>query len=263
MSIVDKLRELLQIKSDIKDAIVSKGVEVDASLPFNQYPDKISEISGSESSTEYNLTENFYINGTLSKNNGIYSGFSKTNYIKSIFTEDIRNKILRFKFKINGTTSNTEQSITHDDLRYNLEYNNSDGSLFTWSWKDGKIITITNNVPLDTWIYVCMKFTGSSSVVRRDIYYSTEGFQTDTISCSADDSYYMSVKPTLGMDSLNDKFYLNGEIDMRETCITDLNNNVIRAYCIKPSIEKVVQMTQAQYDELPEKDPDILYVIVG
>lgn len=47
MSISDKLREILQIKSDIKDAIIDKGVEMPAGLPFDQYASKVSEISSS------------------------------------------------------------------------------------------------------------------------------------------------------------------------------------------------------------------------
>lgn len=45
-NIDDKLSKLIQIKSDIKDAIVDKGVEMPAGLPFDQYSTKIGEISG-------------------------------------------------------------------------------------------------------------------------------------------------------------------------------------------------------------------------
>lgn len=44
MSIADKLRELLQIKSDLKIAISDKGVEITENLPFNKYAIKIGEI---------------------------------------------------------------------------------------------------------------------------------------------------------------------------------------------------------------------------
>lgn len=44
MAIDEKLNKLLQIKSDIKDAIVDKGVEMPAGLPFDQYASKVSEI---------------------------------------------------------------------------------------------------------------------------------------------------------------------------------------------------------------------------
>lgn len=46
MSIKDGLKQILQTKSEIKEAIIAKGVEVDSSLPFSEYPDKIAEISG-------------------------------------------------------------------------------------------------------------------------------------------------------------------------------------------------------------------------
>lgn len=45
-TIADKLSKLEQTKSDIKQAIVDKGVEVDSTLPFAQYPSKIAEIKG-------------------------------------------------------------------------------------------------------------------------------------------------------------------------------------------------------------------------
>lgn len=49
MAIDDKLNELIQIKSDIKDAIVDKGVEMPDGLPFNQYASRVSQISGGSS----------------------------------------------------------------------------------------------------------------------------------------------------------------------------------------------------------------------
>lgn len=44
MAIDEKLSKLIQIKSDIKDAIVDKGVVMPAGLPFDQYSTKIGEI---------------------------------------------------------------------------------------------------------------------------------------------------------------------------------------------------------------------------
>lgn len=49
MSISEKLREILQIKSDLKIAISNKGVEITENLPFNKYAIKIGEISGGAS----------------------------------------------------------------------------------------------------------------------------------------------------------------------------------------------------------------------
>ncbi len=44
-NINDKLIQLAETKSNIRDAIISKGVEVDTSLPFGEYANKIKEIS--------------------------------------------------------------------------------------------------------------------------------------------------------------------------------------------------------------------------
>ena len=63
MAIDNKLRQIIQIKSDIKNAIVDKDVKMPAGLPFDQYAGKISEIeAGSKiiqmTQAEYNeLTE--------------------------------------------------------------------------------------------------------------------------------------------------------------------------------------------------------------
>lgn len=50
-TVSDKIGYIKGTKSAIKDAIIQKGVEIDDSLPFRQYADKIKEISGGGVST--------------------------------------------------------------------------------------------------------------------------------------------------------------------------------------------------------------------
>lgn len=57
MSIADQLTQLNQIKLDIKQALIDKGVDM-AGVPFAEYPSKINEING--------LSELEYIDCTVS-----------------------------------------------------------------------------------------------------------------------------------------------------------------------------------------------------
>lgn len=46
MSLADKLRTILNIKVEIKQAIIEKGVEIEDNEQFASYPAKILEIQG-------------------------------------------------------------------------------------------------------------------------------------------------------------------------------------------------------------------------
>ena len=46
MSLADKLRTILNIKVEIKQAIIEKGVEIEDNEQFANYPAKILEIQG-------------------------------------------------------------------------------------------------------------------------------------------------------------------------------------------------------------------------
>lgn len=77
-NINDKLIQLAEAKSNIRDAIIAKGVEVDASLPFLQYANKIGEISsgGGETVKKPNVilnSENLVVT-----DDNIVSGFTNT-----------------------------------------------------------------------------------------------------------------------------------------------------------------------------------------
>lgn len=58
MSIFDKLKKLKEIKDNIFNALVKKGVEVDASAPFSSYADYVESISssGTVQTTQYKCT---------------------------------------------------------------------------------------------------------------------------------------------------------------------------------------------------------------
>ena len=49
LHILDKLDRIAEIKEEIRDAINTKGVEVDENVPLSNYPDKILEIEGGSS----------------------------------------------------------------------------------------------------------------------------------------------------------------------------------------------------------------------
>ena len=48
MSIANKLQQIINIKTKIRNAIISKGVDVDKSIPFKEYPDKIRQIEAGQ-----------------------------------------------------------------------------------------------------------------------------------------------------------------------------------------------------------------------
>ena len=44
MNIANKLQQIINIKTKIRNAIISKGIDVDKLTPFKEYPDKIRQI---------------------------------------------------------------------------------------------------------------------------------------------------------------------------------------------------------------------------
>lgn len=68
-TIADKLNYLKWTKSDIRDAIIEKGVDVPADLPFRQYADKIDAIQTGGSASKYGIAPENII-GSLS-NDGV------------------------------------------------------------------------------------------------------------------------------------------------------------------------------------------------
>ena len=56
MTIADKLSHILDIKEEIKDALIEKGSDVTDDTPFAEYPEKIQEISTNDGT---NITVNF------------------------------------------------------------------------------------------------------------------------------------------------------------------------------------------------------------
>lgn len=63
--IIRKLEYLNDTKDLIKQAIINKGVEVDSSLPFRQYADKIGEISGGGKGVPNREDINLYTSGSI------------------------------------------------------------------------------------------------------------------------------------------------------------------------------------------------------
>lgn len=64
MSIANKLKQIINIKESIRQAIISKGVACDTAIPFEQYPNKIKLIKagGSGGPTDYVAQSNVYNN---------------------------------------------------------------------------------------------------------------------------------------------------------------------------------------------------------
>ena len=64
MSIANKLKQIINIKESIRQAIISKGVACDTAIPFEQYPNKIILIEGGGHGgpTDYIANSNVYDN---------------------------------------------------------------------------------------------------------------------------------------------------------------------------------------------------------
>ena len=62
MTITQELQTLLNTKGEIRQAIIDKGVAVEENTPFDNYADKISQISGGSSASS--VAEYVYENTT-------------------------------------------------------------------------------------------------------------------------------------------------------------------------------------------------------
>ena len=63
MSLADKLRTILGIKAEVKQAIIDKGGTLEDTTPFGEYPAKILEIQGGggQALTRKELMKRVYI----------------------------------------------------------------------------------------------------------------------------------------------------------------------------------------------------------
>lgn len=111
MSIDNKLRQIIQIKSDIKDAIVDKGVEMPAGLPFNQYASKVSEISGGGGESPKREDVNIYTTNAneLVTDDGIY-----------IRPSDNYMSMLANSYNDSTTSIPLEKPLTHYEVNIKL-----------------------------------------------------------------------------------------------------------------------------------------------
>jgi len=64
MTIEQQIQALAQIKSDLKDAILAQGVDIDDSTPFADYATKVSSISGGGGIPGYEFKTNLDIEVT-------------------------------------------------------------------------------------------------------------------------------------------------------------------------------------------------------
>ena len=65
MSITNKLQEIINIKENTRQAIISKGIEVSKSIPFKEYPDKIRQIEAGQLTKICCLVNNDLLNKAI------------------------------------------------------------------------------------------------------------------------------------------------------------------------------------------------------
>ena len=71
MTITQELQTLLNTKGEIRQAIIDKGVAVEENAPFDNYADKISQISGGSGGSDT-------FEAQLVLENVVFSGAQKT-----------------------------------------------------------------------------------------------------------------------------------------------------------------------------------------
>ena len=135
-TISDKLNKLIQTKTDIKNAIIGKGISVNDSDPFSSYASKISQIQGQISSVNINSIEDLKAGWKYK----LVSSVSSSSY-KS--TAEAAKKF--------DDSSWTNITIPHDWSIYN-EFNSSSPSGYEGGFLDGgdswyrrKLTSLTDN----------------------------------------------------------------------------------------------------------------------
>ena len=226
-NIDEKLNQILQIKSDIKDAITEKGVEVYSSLPFSLYPSKIREIS-SGGSIEY-TDPLFDTYGELTiEDNGIYSGFNlNRSYIYNVFTRNNKSCIYRLKVKTSSDPSG-EQYVLQSDYVNLFLVNSKFGAYSRRESHSYQVYPVDS----DTWYYISIKIEATSSgYSTHSVYISTEKFSTEDSDLSFSYTEYVSSSDSgkIGCHQ-NNVGYFKGKIDMRESVQFTLDGAIIRPY---------------------------------
>lgn len=106
MNVLSNLNKINQIKKNIHTAIGNKGVDIPANTPFEDYPNKVSAISGGGFSSDYHFNPTvdvepgvaiLYLNcdtlPSTSVNNGLYTDdkiiLSKTNVTGALLLGDV------------------------------------------------------------------------------------------------------------------------------------------------------------------------------
>lgn len=188
---------------------------------------------------EYQPTNNITVVGTLTENNGVFSGFGASNYLNtqcnldlySLYTSE-RNCSIEFKIKITTASSFAEYErilgcIANLGAGINILLNN--GKLQTWMTNNGTSWNISAGTTASTALSVSttyfIKFTSE--------YYSDNYFNY-SVAYSEDDSYYINavnislgtafktVYPyTLGCGPLDNPFL--GSIDLNGSYIKKNN----------------------------------------
>lgn len=155
--------------------------------------------------------------GTLTNNNGVYSGFGNSNYInagKSL--KSTNNSVYEVEFTT-GNDITGLQPILHCEYLFSIELYN--GTLNTWNREESSFV---GTVSVDTNTTYCSKIeiNGNSKAFyykkATDTNYTLLWSGTDTgMDVSAD--YNL----TIGRSSkLNDTAYFNGSINMKNTSVT-------------------------------------------
>lgn len=174
-SIADKLTYLQETKTAIKNAIVSKGVEVSDTDSFRSYADKISSISSGSAGTPLVIDSlPAFIVGSPNNYYGIVSGFEDKNYVDDKQYDTLVGKSYYIKFRFTGNSIPNQSCIIHGEKLLNLEVSRS-GEMTAYNFKTGSIITLLDSIEFNTWYYaiITMEEIAGHNSTNKKYYIST------------------------------------------------------------------------------------------
>ena len=176
MSITDELNEIVNTKDEITAAINARGVTIEDTTPFSDYPSKIKNITGKVSTN--NITQTGLNKFTIS-DSGIASNFyNGTCYLDTGFTFEPSSKPWKqyIQFTTGSTIKAAQGLYTLTGSGYGITpfYINSSGNLVAYLSSDGTSWDLCNadtimTLSANTDYYLSCEYTGNEYIWQRNV----------------------------------------------------------------------------------------------
>ena len=206
----------------------------EAGYSWQEFPAaKIGEVTMKSETVQPNIT----INGTLTNNNGVFSGFSADNYIMSQAFQP-GNQPWEIRTKVNINDVQTPGEIIGSGLiaaRFNIWYGfgywrlSFSSNNTSWNIADSAHGTYTVLPNTDYWIKVT--FTGTTYTLAYSLTGEPDSYVDDVTVTSSLSMYNTDTPPVLGSNKASLELLnpLNGSIDLKETSFY-INNELVWAW---------------------------------